>query len=279
MTAGTLMLTVQDAVSKWLVEDFHAGEILFFRGLFAYIPIAIFAARAGGWIALRSQRPGVNIVRSLLNTGAGFTVITAYAFMPLADAMAIMFASPFLVAALSVPMLGESVGWRRWSAVMVGFVGVVIILRPGTDSFQWFALLPLAAAGFVAVRDILTRRLGAVDGTTVILFYTVTVSVIAGAMSFPIAGVHWPTMGQWGIFAAMGLLNGVAHYMTIRAFSLAQAATLAPLRYLSLVWAAAIGYVVWNDVPDVAVASGAALVVGSGIFIVLREARLRARDG
>jgi drug/metabolite transporter (DMT)-like permease len=302
MVAGTLLLTVQDAVSKWLVSDFHAGEILLYRGLFAYLPIAWFAYHSGGWQALRSRRPSANVVRAVLNTSAGFAVISAYQFMPLADAMAIMFASPLLVAALSASMLGERVDWRGWSAVLAGFFGVLVILSPGIGSwdgfdfgstagsesgtvsgtasdgsaFQWFAILPLAAAGFIAFRDILTRRLGAIDGTTVILFYTVTASVIAGAVSLLFFGASWPTPTHWAIFATMGVLNGVAHFMTIRAFALAKAATLAPLRYFALVWAAVIGYAVWNDIPTVATSAGAALVVASGIYILWRESRARS---
>ncbi|MFT5390245.1 MAG: drug/metabolite transporter (DMT)-like permease [Gammaproteobacteria bacterium] len=304
MVAGTFLLTVQDAVSKWLVSDFHAGEILLYRGLFAYLPIAWFAYHSGGWQALRSRRPSANVARAVLNTSAGFAVISAYQFMPLADVMAIMFASPLLVAALSASMLGERVDWRGWGAVLAGFFGVLIILSPGIGSwagfdcrpatdaavgsgalsgaacsgntFKWFAILPLAAAGFIAFRDILTRRLGAIDGTTVILFYTVTASVIAGAVSLLFFGASWPTPTHWAIFATMGVLNGVAHFMTIRAFALAKAATLAPLRYFALVWAAIIGYAVWNDIPTVATSAGAGLVVASGIYILWRESRARS---
>ena len=124
----------------------------------------------------------------------------------------------------------------------------------------------------------MTRRLGAVDGTTVILFYTVSASVVGGAVSMVAFGTRWPTLAEWLIFLAMGLLNGVAHYMTIHAFALARAATLAPLRYLSLVWAALIGYAVWGDVPGSAVLAGAVLVVGSGVFMLYRETRQADSD-
>ncbi|MCB1739087.1 MAG: DMT family transporter [Gammaproteobacteria bacterium] len=275
MITGTFMLTCQDAVSKWLIDGFHAGEILFYRGLFAYLPIAVFAWRAGGLQALRSARPRANVLRALCNTAAGFTVISAYAFMPLADAMAILFASPILVTALSVPLLGEPVGPRRWAAVLVGFAGVLLILEPSGGGLAWYLLLPIAGAVFVCFRDILTRKLGAVDGPTVILFYTVTASVIGGAASMLVLGAHWPSPASWAVFAAMGLLNGVAHYLTIKAFSLASAVTLSPLRYLSLVWAGIIGYSVWGDVPAMHALLGASLVVASGLYIFMRETRLR----
>ena len=273
MMLGTLMLTVQDAVSKWLIDDFSVGEILVYRGIWAYIPLAWFAYRAGGVVALHSKRPGVNVLRALANTGAGFAVITAYAYMPLADAMAIMFASPILVTALAFPLLKEHVGWRRWCAIIVGFAGVLIMLRPGAH-FALVALLPLGGAALVAARDILTRKLGNVDSSTTILFYTITVSVLAGLCTFPFTLLTAPSGIEWSIFATMGLVNGVAHYCTIKAFSLADVTVLSPLRYFALVWAAIIGYLVWADVPGKAMLFGAVLVVGSAIYIIVREARI-----
>ena len=273
MTAGTLMLTLQDAVSKWLITDYSVGEILFYRGLWAYIPLAFFAWQSGGWRVLRSAHPTVNFTRACLNSSAGLAMISAYAFMPLATAMAIMFAAPILVTALSGPLLGESVGRWRWFAVLLGFVGVILILQPEQGVWEWFLLLPLLAAVFVAVRDVLTRKLGAVDDPSGILFYTVTVSVLFGALWMAAFGASWPTPQAWAVFIAMGLLNGVAHFATIKAFTVARAATLMPLRYLSLVWAGLIGFMVWGDVPTVLALAGAVLVVVSGLAIVFRKRR------
>jgi drug/metabolite transporter (DMT)-like permease len=277
MLLGTAMLTVQDAVSKWLIGDFHAGEILFYRGLWAYLPIVAFMwyERRGriGWSSFRSRQPFVNILRASLNTGAGFAVISSYAYLPLADAMTITFSSPLLVTLLSIPMLGERVGWRRWLAAVVGFVGVVFIARPAGQVAAWVVWLPILAAVLLAFRDILTRRLGAVDSTSVILFFTVTVSVVAGLMAMVVFGASWPSYRAWMVFAVMGLVNGIAHYLIIKAFSLANASTLAPLRYTSLVWAGIIGFWVWGDVPDSWALVGASLIVGSGLYILARERR------
>jgi len=273
MIIGTLLLTLQDAVSKWLIQDYSVGEILFYRGLWAYVPIALFAWRGGGWRLLRSARPGANFVRACLNSGAGLAVISAYAFMPLATAMAIMFASPLLVTALSVPLLGESVGRWRWFAVILGFVGVVLILQPEHGVWEWMLLLPLLAAVFIAMRDVMTRKIGAVDDPTTILFYTVSVSVLFGAIWMLVFGWSWPSPSAWAVFAGLGLLNGVAHFATIKAFTLARAATLMPLRYLSLVWAGLIGFIVWGDVPTTLAFVGAVLVMASGLVIVFQERR------
>lgn len=271
MILGTFMLTVQDAVSKHLLEDFNVGEILFYRGIWAYLPIAWFIWRERKRNLLQARKPATNVVRALLNTGAGLTVISAYGFMPLATAMAIMFSSPILVSALSGTLLGERVGVTRWVAVLVGFTGVVLMLQPEVQALGWYVALPLAAAVFIAFRDILTRQLGAFEDPTTILFYTVTVSTLAGASWMIAFGASWPYPSAWGIFAIMGLMNGVAHYVVIKAFALTQATTLMPLRYLSLVWAGLIGYVIWGDVPQPVTIIGAALIVASGLAILLRK--------
>ena len=130
MALGTLLMTIQDATSKWLISDYSVGEILFYRGIWAYLPIAWFVWRGGGLKLLRSRRPFANVVRSVLNTVAGLAVISAYAYMPLATAMAIMFSSPLLVAALCGPVLSEHVGVVRWLAVIAGFCGVMLVLNP-----------------------------------------------------------------------------------------------------------------------------------------------------
>lgn len=271
MILGTFMLTVQDAVSKHLLEDFNVGEILFYRGIWAYLPIAWFIWRERERNLLQARKPATNVVRALLNTGAGLTVISAYGFMPLATAMAVMFSSPILVSALSGTLLGERVGVTRWVAVLVGFTGVVLMLQPEVQALGWYVALPLAAAVFIAFRDILTRQLGAFEDPTTILFYTVTVSTLAGASWMLAFGASWPYPSAWGIFAIMGLMNGVAHYVVIKAFALTQATTLMPLRYLSLVWAGLIGYVIWGDVPQPVTIIGAALIVASGLAILLRK--------
>lgn len=278
MLAGTLMLTTQDAVSKWLTGRFHAGEILIYRGVFGYIAIAVYAHYAGlGWRVMRTRQPFGNLARASLNTAAGLLVITAYKVMPLADALAITFASPLLITALSGPLLKEQVDWRRWAAVIGGFAGILLMCRPDGGVFKAVVILPILCMFCTAGRDLLTRRLGAVDAPATILFFTITTSVVAGAISLPIAGATWPTPTEWLIFFILGQANGISHFLVIQAFSLAPASTLAPFRYLSLVWAVAIGAVVWGDFPDEWKLAGAGLVVMSGLYVVRRETRRVAR--
>jgi drug/metabolite transporter (DMT)-like permease len=273
MALGTFMLTVQDAVSKGLLEYHSVGEILFYRGIWAYVPIAWFIWRGGGLRLLRTNNPRANLARSVLNTAAGVAIISAFGVMPLASALSIMFASPLLVSALSGTMLGEQVGVRRWIAVMIGFFGVVLMLQPQASALGWYIILPVAAAVFVAFRDILTRRLGATDDPTTILFYTITVSVVAGAIWMAVFGASWPAGWTWLVFIVTGFINALAHFVVIKAFSLTQASTLMPLRYLSLVWAGGIGYMVWGDVPHGIAILGAVLIVTSGLIVVTRSGR------
>lgn len=272
MIVGTLLLTTQDGIAKWLTTDYHAGEIMFYRGIFAFPMLIWFAMREGGLHTLRSRRPRLNGWRSILAFVCSIFVVLSFSVMPLADALAIIFLSPILLTALSAPMLGEQVGWRRWLAVLVGFTGVLLMTRPGEGGFTLVILFPLAAALTAALRDISTRQLGGLDSATTVLFWTMVVAVIGGALTLPF-GTRWPTAFDWLLFASSGILVTLSHWLTIKALHFASGAIVGPFKYLSLVWAAAIGYVVWGDVPEPVKVVGAAVVVASGLYILRRETR------
>jgi drug/metabolite transporter (DMT)-like permease len=279
MIVGGILLTIQDAISKWLTSDYHAGEIMAYRGLFMLVPVVavLFWPRPDGasrWSGLRPRQPGVVAVRSLIAAATSVFVVLSFAFMPLADALTLVFLSPLILTAMSVPLLGEAVGWRRWAAVLVGFAGVLLIIQPGGDGFGWYALIPIAGATLSATRDGLTRLIGVNDSTECLMFYTILASIAVGGASLGF-GTHWPNLGDWGLFAAAGLLGGTSMFFTTRAFQVAQATVMSPFKYLSLVWAAVIGFMFWGDVPDGLKIAGAALVVASGIYILHRETRSR----
>jgi len=277
MIAGTMLLTTQDGISKWLLDFHHAGEIMFVRSALAFLPIAVLVQMEGGAHVLRSRRPKVQALRAAVTLLTALLVILSFRYMPLADALAIVFVSPLFLTALSGPLLGEAVGWRRWCAVLVGFVGVLCITRPGAEGiFNAYMLIPLAAAFFVALRDILTRQLGAYDGPTSVLFWSMVATLVGGAASLPVFGGRLPAAEHWPAFAAGAVLVTLAHWFTIKGLHLAAAATLAPFKYLSLVWAGIIGFFVWGDVPDVWKLVGAVLVVGSGLYVLHRETRKKA---
>ena len=272
MIAGMFVLTTQDVITKWLTAGYHAGEIMFYRGLFSFLPLALFVWREGGPTCLRTGRPGLMAVRSLLALATSLMIVLSYAALPLADALAIVFASPLIITALSAPLLGESVGPRRWAAVAVGFMGVLLLTRPGPAGIALTALIPLSAALFSALRDLVTRRLGAQDSSTTILFYSQLVSTVGVAPSM-VSNHGLPPPGDLALLLASGIMVTLAHYLIIQAFRFAPAATVAPFRYLALVWAMIAGFVIWRDVPDAWALGGSCLIVGSGLYMLQREAR------
>ena len=275
MIVGGLLLTTKDGISKWLTADFHPGEIMFYRGLFTFVPIIAIVAWSGGLGQLKSRNLKGTMIRAVLGAGTSIFVVVSFIYLPLADALAIIFLSPIMLTALSGPMLGEPVGWRRWLAVFIGFAGVMLMVRPSAEGIPYYYFFPLLTALLSALRDVATRRLRNDDSSVSILFYSMAAGILAGAISMPMFGAHWPSPSQWGLFAAAGILNSLSHLVTIQALLLAPGGTMAPFRYLSLVWAAVMGYAIWGDVPDSFKLAGAALVVGAGLFILYREMRVR----
>jgi drug/metabolite transporter (DMT)-like permease len=272
---GTLVLTSHDAVSKWLVETLHTGEIIAWRGLLA-IPVVLLLVRLEGdpWSSLKSQAFGRTLLRGFLGVITSALVILSYRMMPLADALAIVFASPLIVTALSAVMLHEHVGWRRWAATFAGFGGALLIVGPSFESVGWWALAPLGAALASAFRDIVTRQLGGQDTGPSILFWTMVVSIAGGVASLPFAGVSTPTALDWGLLAVCAVTIALAYRLNIAAFKLASGAIVAPLRYLSLVWAAALGFMLWGDVPDWRTVTGSVIIMAAGLYTLHRESRL-----
>lgn len=270
MTLGTIVLSSQDAITKYISETHHIGEIIVYRSIWSLLFVMALAWHEGGARALRAKRPKANVIRALIAFFGALLVVSSFQLLPLADATAVIFASPLIVTALSVPLLGEPVTWQRWAAVIAGFVGIVIITDPG-GGIAWIALLPLAAAVMSAARDLYTRWLGAHDSSTVILFYTMAVATLGGALSLALFGTTWPTLAMWSLFAISGFLAAIAHWLMIRALQLAPAASVSPFRYTALLWAAVLGFLVWDHVPAPPVVFGAGLVVASGLYLLRRE--------
>lgn len=274
---STIVLTSQDGLTKWLLQYHHAGEIMFYRGLIAMPAAVALHLMLGQKVGrLKSMKPGFTAYRSILATVCSMFVVMSFIYMPLADALAVIFISPLVLTALSGLMLGEKVGWRRWVAVTVGFVGVLLITQPGQSTITWVIAIPLVAAFSSALRDIASRQLGGVDPPTTTLFWAMTASMAGGALTLPFFGYALPTLANWGLLFVTGAMIVAAQWLIILAFQLASGSIVAPFRYLSLVWAGMIGYTVWGDVPSEMKALGAAIVCGSGIYIWWRETRRKA---
>ena len=274
MVAGTFLLTTQDGITKWLTADFHAGEILFYRGLWMFPVLGVLIHLNGGVRTLRLNQPVGVMLRGLAALVASTFVTVSLIRLPLAETMALVFIAPLLLTASSPFLLGETVGWQRWAAVIVGFLGVLVMIQPGADGFDNWVVFALLAALGSASRDILTRRLGTRDSAVTVIFYTSVVAVLAGASTLPF-GTHWPDLEHWGLFILGGILVTFAHLLVVMALQLAAGAVVSPLKYLSLVWSALIGFLVWGDVPGPMKLAGAALVVAAGLFIFYRETKLR----
>ena len=270
MIGSGILLTGQDAIVKWLTADYSTGEIMFWRGLLSFLPMALLIWRAGGPGLLRSHRPGALLSRALLAAGTSLMIVLSFRFLPLPEALAIVFLSPIILTALAGPTLGEVVGRRRWAAVLVGFLGMLLIVRPGGDGLGLAVLAPLTAALLSACRDVITRRLGPTDHALSILFYSTVLSTLIGLVDMP-RGLTPPALADLGLFMAIAAMWGLAHLLSIMALAHAEASAISPFKYLSLVWAVLLGYLVWQHVPDLWITAGASLVVASGLYILHRE--------
>lgn len=270
------LFTMMDALVKWLSTDYPVPQLVFTNALFALVPVLLVGLRQRGIGRLRTRRLGLHVLRGLSGAGAALLAFYAYSQVPLADAYAMIFTTPLLITALSMPVLGEPVGWRRWSAVAVGFVGVLIMLRPGEAPIGLGTLAALAAACLSACGVLLVRKLGTTESTAGIALYSNLTIVAVMALLLPFGGV-FPNAFDLGLMALAGLLGGSALLVLIAAYRSAPAALVAPFQYSQMVWAILIGFVVWGDVPEAAKLIGAAVVAASGLFVLYRETALGRR--
>jgi len=270
MLAGTFFMSLNNAVLKYMSAGYPAGQVLFMRGSFIFIPIAIFIWRAGGFRSARVDSYGGHAIRAVFTVASAFMFVIGVRYLPLADATAISFAGPLFITMLATPMLGEYVGWRRWSAVIVGFIGVLIITRPTGDVVRLAVLLPLGSAFAAAMRDLITRRIAPRETSNSILVTTTSAVALSGLATLPMGWVV-PTPGDLGLVAMGGIVSGCGHYCMIETFRNAEAGLVAPFKYSSIVYAVAMGYLFWGDLPDAWVIAGTAILVASGLYILHRE--------
>lgn len=275
MLGAGLCFVSLDTLAKELTQSYPVGQVVWARYTFHFVLLALFLGPRLRR-TLYSQRPGLQILRSLLLLCATGLAFAALRLAPLADIIAIMFVVPILVTVLSVPLLGERVGIYRWSSVGIGFLGAMIIVRPGTDTMEPAALLALLGACSYALYQIATRRLSTIDAPLTTLAYSAAPGVLITSALVPFIWVA-PTALDWLAMIGLGLLGGLGHFALIKAFQTAPAATIAPFGYSSLIWATLFGFVIFGDLPDGWTVAGALVVTGSGLYIAHRE-RLRARQ-
>lgn len=272
MIAAVFMFGVLDIQAKYLSQFQDPVQVAWARyfGHFALMTLVLWPKF--GRRLLATRRPGLQLVRSLLLMLCTVLFFTAIAHMPLADAVAISFVVPMIVTALSVPLLGEAVGLRRWAAVLVGFVGVLIILRPGLGVMHWAASLLLVMAVSFAFFQIITRKLASEgEDPLATLYYSALIGTAGLSLALPF--VWQPVMAWWPalMLSSLGIWAGLGHYCLIRAHEMAPVSVLSPLLYMSLIWGALFGYLIFGDVVDGYTLVGALVLISTGLYIVYRE--------
>jgi len=281
MLGATLLFVGLDALAKYLSQSYPVAQIVWARYAALVVLLAFYVGRRLPTV-LRTQRLGLQVWRSVALMATTGLFFSALSFIPLADATAIMFVAPILVTALSMPLLGERVGPRRWASIVVGFGGALIIIRPGTTAMDPAALHALAAATCYALYQIATRRLSRSDPPITTLFYSALVGAGLASLIVPFDWVAPRSLGDGLALAALGLLGGLGHFLLIKAFDAAPAATVSGFGYFTLVWATLLGFAAFGDLPDLWTVVGALVIAGSGLYILHRErvrkATVRAAD-
>lgn len=272
MCLGVLCLALGDAISKWLGAVHSPIQIIFFRTLVSLPLIMLLARSSGGLRMLGTRRPGVHLVRGLIYAGCMGCFILGLTLMPLAEGTAIAFAAPLFVSLLSVPLLGEKVTLPVLGASLLGFVGVLIVIRPGSDGISPGALVMLGAAVCYALVMITARRYGSREHLWAMVFYMNLVPFIIAAFCLPWVWAT-PEPWHWPGFLISGILGVGATACITLAFRHAPAAIAAPFDYTAMLWAVLLGWIFWGETPDVWVLLGSALIIGSGLLIAYQEGR------
>lgn len=260
-----------DLLAKYLGQSLTVPQIVWARysTLFVVMVVIFFPRRRLGLI--RTKHLGLQLIRSILLLYCTVAFFLAIQYMPLADAVSISFLSPLLVTALSVPLLGEVVGRHRWSAVLIGFLGAMIIVRPGLGVMHWAAWLLVSVSFGYALYQIFTRMIAGKDDAVTSLFFTAIVGVGLSSLVVPFFWQAPPDLQHWLMLASLGIIGGLGHYALIRAFEYAPVAVLAPLSYTALPWNTLFGFTVFGDLPDLWTLGGASILIATGIYILYRE--------
>jgi len=277
MVAATFTFAMQDGLSRHLASEYNTLMVVMIRyWFFAAFVIAVAARRPGGVRAAAATRqPLLQIGRGVLLAAEVCVMVTGFVFLGLVESHSVFASYPLLIAALSGPVLGEHVGWRRWTAIAIGFAGILVILQPGVGVFRPAALIPLASAFLFALYGLLTRYAARRDDTATSFFWTGT----AGAAFMTVVGVWaWEPMarGDWGFMAILCVTGALGHWFLIKCYELAEAGAVQPFAYLQLVFGAAVGILAFGEALRANVALGAALVVAAGVFTLLRARRAAA---
>ena len=259
-----------DLCAKWLLASYSLEQFVFLRSLFGLLTFMLIARWYGGLSGLKTRRWGWHVVRTLLACTTMFGFFYGLSKMPLVNTLTLAFTAPLIVTALSVPILGEHVGWRRWTAVIVGFLGVLVVLRPGSGLLNLASIAVLIAAVGYAGLALSARKLAATESTFALSVYVIVGPLLASAVVLP-GNFTAPTASGWGFFALAGLCSAAAWVGIVGGYRRASPVVLAPFEYSALIGGAIAGYLIWDEVPDRFVVLGGTIIILSGLYVVYRE--------
>ena len=275
LVGAVTLFSCSDAMSKLLRQSLPPVEIAWLRYV-VFVGFAGLIGARGRYAGFWPRRPGLQVIRGLALLGSAIFFIAGLGYLPMAEATAINFVSPAFITALSIPVLGEVVGARRWAAVLAGLAGVLIVVRPGDGTIQAAAVFPLASALCWAVAMVTTRRMSSSDRPETTLFWSAAIGLLVLTAFVPF-GFLRPTLAQAGLGLVMGVFASAGQYLVILAYKRAAASVLAPFSYAQLLSSTTLGYLVFAAVPDHTTFLGAGIIVLSGLYTAHRE-RLRARN-
>lgn len=276
MALGVSVLPLMDGIAKYLSADYAVTQVVWGRFVFHLLwllPVLLLRFRPRDLVP---RHPGIQLLRGGFLLGATVCFFAAIKFMPIANALALLFISPMVCTALSPLVLKEPVGMARWAAVVTGFLGALIVVRPGFGVFQWASVLALGAGACHGCYLLATRRLSGSTNPAITLFYTAVVGAVGMTLLVPAVWTP-PAASAWGLMMTMGVLAASGHFLIIKAFERAPAPVVAPVGYAEMVVASIVGYVAFGEFPDAWTWLGIAVIVASGIAISLREHRGRRR--
>lgn len=275
MIITTIVFASQDGLSKYLATEYNVYMVVMIRYWFFAAFVISMSSRGTGGIKhiAKTKSPLLQIFRSLILVAEMCITILAFTLLGLAETHAIFASYPLIIAMLSGPILGEYVGWRRWLAICVGFIGILIILNPGNGIFSPYALVPLAGAILFALYGLLTRYVGQYDNSSTSFFWT----GVVGSIAMTVVGLNfWDPVSKsdWSIMLLLSASGVVGHYLLIKCYEVAEASAVQPFAYLQLIWASMIGIIIFEEQITTNVLIGACIIVGAGLFTLWRERKV-----
>jgi len=295
LCAGIFIFSFQDVIVKQLSDRYPAHQIVFVRAIVALPLMFMIVHYESGLGTLATRHPIMHALRSFIGFGAFFFYYLALPSMPLTAVVAIWFTAPLFITALAVPILGERVGWRRWAGILFGFVGAMVIIQPGADTFQQAAILPIIAAFCYSISALLGRKMGITESGSVMAFYMMitffycggAIGVLFanfepsasanGTLNFLFLPWHMPTGFELVMIIVIGVISALGFWLLATAYRIGNAPTVAPFEYTSMLWATLLSYLLWDEVPNATTLIGALMIVASGVYVLKREAAVRDR--